>query len=584
MPKQEQANKNSFDISARHLQKWIKDLPRANVGETSKRLYALLKQTNQVHYPYQKRIALLELLRAPIAHVTSSMKKHFIGISLPLADKNQKIANITKKLFFYMAVGYKIALEDALSKQSFFDKPPFAMLIHRSMTYMGKDILTSYQSYSQFSNQHWSELHKLFSYAEKKLILHKKITDQQHLYLKETSIMDEYSRILLLSLASPSHLRHGESGKVYDSLEKWLTVPIIRNLTSEDKKQDHFVDNLDLASAPSLLSFSLANGVIDESALRIIETKDLCKKIEHELQITIDNEAHSNNAININNQNLSYDLLQRLLISWNVATKRHFPRKSKNEQIKITIGLSAAHQLILQKNQTKNNEKYRSKYNSNSHFSATDVSNKIESPAADVWDLIYTPDTITASPSIKDEQNAATLKKYQTDDWIIINESTKGLSLNNRDELNNKVQVGELASICRQADGKTIKWNIGVIRWLRFNADESLQMGIEILNPNSAAIGIRTETAPLQRALMLPELSKLQQPASLITSPGTWKKGDKIAINMQGKEIFARFTNPIQNTSLFSQFQFELIPDYPLQDDNPSMKNISDMNNIWSFI
>ena len=592
LPKQEPANKRSFDISARHLERWLNDLPRANIGETSKQLYTLLKQTNQVNYPYQKRIAFLESLRAPIAHVTNSMKKHFIGINLPLADKNQKIANITKKLYFYMATGYKIALEDALNNKSFFDKPPFALLIQRSMSYMGKNILTSYQSYSQFSNQYWNELHKLFSFSEIKRILHTKIIDKQRLYNEETSIIDEYARILLLSLASPSHLRHGESGKVYDSLEKWLTAPIIRTLTAEDKKQDHFVDNLTGSSPPSSLSFALANGISDESALRVIETRELFKKTEQELQHTID--SNNNNAININNKNLPSDLLKRLLASWNVSTKRHSLRESKNEKVKITVGLSATHQLLLQKNQTSDNEKHCNKYNSNSHFSATDIKEKVESPfhteVVDVWDLVYKPTAITASTEIESEseseseQKAPDLKKYQTDNWIIINESAKGFSLNNRDELHNKVQVGELVSICRQTDGKMIMWTIGVINWLKFNADESLQMGIEILNPSCAAVGIRTETSSLQRALMLPALSKRQQPASLIASPGVWKKGDKIAINMQGTEISARLTNPIQNTSLFSQFQFELLPDSLLEEDNPSMQNDYNMNNTWSFM
>lgn len=588
LPKQEAANKSSFDISARHLEKWINDLPGANIGETSKQLYTLLKQTNQVTYPYQKRIAFLELLRAPIAHVTHSMKKHFISINLPLPDKNQKIANITKKLYFYMATGYKIALEDALSKKSFFDKPPFALLIQRSMSYMGKNILTSYQSYSQFSNQHWSELHKLFSFSEKKHILHTRVIDKQRIYREETSIIDEYSRILLLSLASPSHLRHGEAGKTYDSLEKWLTDPVIRALTAEDKKQDHFVDNLTCASSPTSLSFSLANGMTDENALRIIESREICQKVEQELQLAIDSNAGNNNAINIKNKNLPSDLLKRLLASWNVSTKRHSPRESKNEKVKITIGLSAAHQLLLQKSQTSDNEKHTNKYNSNSHFSATDIKEKVESPfhteVEDVWDLVYKPTAITASPEIESEQKAPDLKKYQTDNWIIMNESARGFSLNNRDELHNKVQVGELVSICRQTDGKVIIWIIAVIKWLKFNADESLQMGVEVLNPSCAAVGIRTETCSLQRALMLPALSKQQQPASLITSPGVWKKGDKIAINMQGTEIPARLTNPIQNTSLFAQFQFEFLPDSPLEEDNPSTQNELNMNNTWSFM
>ena len=84
-------------------------------------------------------------------------------------------------------------------------------------------------------------------------------------------------------------------------------------------------------------------------------------------------------------------------------------------------------------------------------------------------------------------------------------------------------------------------------------------MGIETLNPNGAAVGIRPAgmpDAPLQRTLMLPELKNLKQPACLITSPVQWREGNKITINMLGKDIPATLTKPVQNTGLFAQFQF----------------------------
>ena len=66
----------------------------------------------------------------------------------------------------------------------------------------------------------------------------------------------------------------------------------------------------------------------------------------------------------------------------------------------------------------------------------------------------------------------------------------------NKDEFNNKAQVGEIVSLGRQINGRTKKWSIGVIRWLKFNPDKSLQMGIETLNPNCAAVGIRAASTP----------------------------------------------------------------------------------------
>jgi hypothetical protein len=112
-------------------------------------------------------------------------------------------------------------------------------------------------------------------------------------------------------------------------------------------------------------------------------------------------------------------------------------------------------------------------------------------------------------------------------------------------------------------------------------------MGIETLNPNGAAVGIRaasTPNAPLQRSLMLPELKNLKQPACLITSPVPWREGHKIIINMLGKEVPATLTKSVQNTGLFAQFQFEISPTTGSQHKIKKAKKTQDYSNIWSSI
>lgn len=603
VPNRTLPDNKAFNIRPRKLSAWISALPRANLGETAKQIYIVLHKTNQLTYPYQDRLRFLETIREPLEYVTRSMKKHFIGVSLPLPEKSYKIASITKELYSCMATGYKIALEDTLENNlMIFDKKALATLTHRSINYMGQNFLTAYQSYSPFPDKYWGELHKLYDFAEKRKILKTKIRDEHHPFTEKTSITTEYARILLLSLSSPYHLRQGEAGKVYDALERWLNNPIIRPLNENDK-EGKFVDNLAQAHAPTALHLALTKGELDASRLRIIDTHEIATKLEYELKNNEDVGASTITTMDIALTDLSHDLLKRLLIAWGVASKRHFPRTDKNEQIKITIGLSAAHQFITKKAQAVDDGQYTNKYNHRAHFESTKVKLDLNDPNAtsdDVWGLIYPSGLANGlEPLVEHELSlqdntkvdlAAGMnetRQYQTDNWLIVNESIKGLLVNNKDEFHNKAQVGELVSICRQANGRANKWSIGVIRWLKFNQDKSLQMGIETLNPNGAAVGIRaasTPNAPLQRTLMLPELKNLKQPACLITSPVVWREGHKIIINMLGKEVPATLTKLVQNTGLFAQFQFEINPKSAAQEKAKKIEKEQDYSNIWSSI
>ena len=348
----------------------------------------------------------------------------------------------------------------------------------------------------------------------------------------------------------------------------------------------------------------LTNEITDASQLRVIDTHAISEKLEYELKNSEDVGLSTITNIDAMRPDLSHDLLHRLLIAWGMATKRHFPRTDKNEQIKITIGLSAAHQFITKKAQAMDNGKYSNKFNDRAHFESTEIKINLKDPGAtsnDVWGLIYPEELTGLEPLVEQELSLqdntqinfkldpvnTEAKQYQTDNWLIVNESAKGMMINNKDEFKNKAQVGELVSIYRQANGRAERWSIGVIRWLKSNQDKSLQMGIETLNPNSAAIGIRaasTPNAPLQRTLMLPELINLKQPACLITSPVPWREGHKITINMLGKEIPATLIKSVQNTGLFAQFQFEISPPNAPVEKNTKTEKEQDFSQIWSSI
>ncbi len=606
VPTRTRPGKTAFSIRPRKVAAWIEALPRANLGETARQLFTVLHETNQYRYPVQDRIRFLEAIREPLHYVTNSLKKHFVGVGLPLPEKNHNIASITRELFNSMATGYKIALEDTLARRWFMlDKQPIAILLHRCLRYSSQHFLAAWQAYSPVEEQHWAELHKLYRFAEQHRLLKRRIRDEYLSFRDKTSLATEYSRILLLSLASPCHLRQGEVGKVHDALERWLHKPIIRPLRRDERDSNKFVDNLARATAPIALSLSHHAENTDLEQLRVIETEALSRQIEHELEHTTDSGASTITTLDLVTTELSRSLLQRLQVAWGVANKRFFPRQQKHEQVKITIGLTAAHQFITRQARNMDDGQYVSKYDQRAHFESTELRLKQaqDNKAEDVWGVLYPKELSRLDPlggdnlSLLDpdapeisettEKPKQPQQQFHTDNWVLLNESIKGLMLNNQHKVSNKAQVGELVSIHRHNNGHAGKWHIGVIRWLKQEHDNSLQMGLEILNPDAAAIGIRaasTPNAPLQRSLMLPELKNLKQPASLILNPVPWREGNRVMINMLGKEVPARLGKIIQSTGLFSQFEYRILADEKKEDDNTTSSDITDFQQIWSSI
>lgn len=612
VPERNAPKRDTFNIRHRKVAQWINALPRANLGETARQIFTTLRETNQYAYPYQDRLRFLEMMREPVQYVTSSMKKHFVGVKLPLPEKNQQIANITREIYCAMAIGYKVALQDELRYTLLFsDKKSLALLTHRAISYTGLAILTCYQTYAPYTPRLWSELHRLYRFAEERKLLKLKVADYQHSHTEKTTVAAEYARILMVALASPYHLRQGEVAKVYENLERWIPPNPLRRLTDLDMQNEgSFVVSLAEDNPPQALSLMNAGQYLDPAEIRIIDNRAISEYLRKELKSSGDFGTSTISSIEMARIDISQDLMRRLQIAWDMVSSRSFARMPKNEEVKVVIGLNAAHKFINQRAQPMDfTQTTRDLYANRAQFEASDIRlpNQRE-PSEDVWNMIYpaNPNAHGLEPLVESElsllpANSLSLEpkkqplslqgdepedSMETDNWAIQNESPKGFMLHSSQDCTHKAQVGELISIRRQVNDRSWKWGIGVIRWIKFNQDKSMQMGIEMLNPNAAAIGIRAanqSNQPMHRTLMLPEIKSLKQPATLITGPVPWRVGNKITMHMLGKDITATLTKSLQNTGLFAQFEFVLDSNKPQVQKAPD-NNEPDFSSVWSTI
>ena len=570
IPTLEKPKKGNFDLRPKQVDEWLDSLPRANVGETARRVFETLVESNRYRYPHQNRMYFLETARETILYVTDSMKRHFVGVNAPLPGKNMKIVSATREIHHAMAIGYMIAIESYLNQSFFFsDNKLLASMIQRAMSSLGRVLLTSYQTYSPYPSNTWSQIHKLYLSAEQHKLLHITTVDDQNIHNVKTNINSEYMRILLLALTSPYKLRHGEAGKVYSVLERWTQKLKLRAVENIQQTSSLFAVNL--ASDDPPRAYAIPHHTDIPEFERILDNETLSKTIRKDLKHGFKTGETTITSIDMNRPDLSQDLMKRLLIAWCVIPKRNFPRNKVEETVHITLGLTATHQIIISGSQRDNNYVHnpgepetKDIYDHTAHFDSGKIGSSASDQQPDVWEMIYFPNDSNGIEDLKEkfEKDHHQPKKPQAETWLILNESARGYCIKTIKETQSRSQVGELVGIRRQVSKAVWKWGVGVIRWMRCDPKEGLMLGIEMLTPDAAAIGLRAVNNAkhdYQRTLMLPELQAVNQPTTLITTAVPYRTGHKLVINILGKEILIQLAKQVQNTGLFAQFQFEIM-------------------------
>ena len=599
-PERTKPDKSSFNIRAKHLEPWIADLPRANLGETARQIYRVLKDTNQRQYSFQDRMFFLEKMREPVFYITSAMKKYFVGVNFPLTDKNYKVASACQEIFMALATGYKIVLEDQLANSLLFtDKKLLSKTIHRSLSSLGQVLLSTYQAYEPYPENIWADINKLYHFAENRKLIFNEVSDAHHKYNLRSTIQSEYLCLLMVHLASPYRLRQGEVGKVFTAMENWASRCKLLK-PSEQSTHSHFAINLESSHPPRSLALTTEKSPSNEC--RIIDTSELAITVQTELKNSADMVTTTLPGIEMQRNELSHDLLRRLMIAWSVVPKRLFPRVHVNEKIHITLGLSSTHKVISDGNRNSRNDpasfpvKTKDRFIQTAQFNSSTVSN-VNDKQPDVWDMIYPgthkrKETVQEEPQLDNSQSDQLAEKSYShiETWALTNESANGYCIATRASGDTNIQVGELVGIQRSSDGHIWKWGIGVIRWMKFEKAQGLSLGVEMLTPDAAAIGIKSAFSDsdesFKRTLMLPELQAIKQPKTLITGPVPFRVGNQLTMRILGKSMGISLTKQLQNTGFFAQFEFDIVEKVEETEVQVHQQpdDQDDLNSVWSII
>tara|TARA_Y100001947_G_scaffold159497_1_gene177303 strand:+ start:1 stop:1161 length:1161 start_codon:yes stop_codon:yes gene_type:complete len=354
-----------------------------------------------------------------------------------------------------------------------------------------------------------------------------------------------------MGASRPNQMRQSAMGRLFATLEDWSRYA--RLVSPEDSKA-LFIINPDMDCPPRYKS--LIRGESLDHSLGL-DTRKLVNGIKEFMTTGSDyrGELHIPSVLGV-------ELLQHVSQSWGDLAERTFNRIPSQGHLRVSIGMSATHYRISGKSFARMIDASDAELNPFSDAaqrareggwsSAFDGGDSVEWHAAGVEQINYGSNSEEAEEG--DEQ-------YPIHNLPIVNHSPGGFCLTWPKEVPKQLQAGELLGI---QEANEQDWSLAVVRWIRQVRGGGTQMGIELIAPHCipcAAKLIRKTGEPSQylRALLLPAVTAIDRPATIITPRLPFQVNSKINILQGGKVEKANLSNRVSATGSFSQFEYHLI-------------------------
>lgn len=562
------------------VEAWAEALPATRVSYVSSLLYKALPEIVRLKTDPGTRLAMLECLRPRVQQAIQGLAPQFLNQPLILPDVARKTATIAQALQKHLTNGYLVAAVE-LAEHSPTGKPESdslaqqrALALHRAMTGLGLLLLRSYQLYSPVPRRLWLELHSLYQMGEALGLLHQPVPEELSHHRKLNTLEKNYLRLLLLAAAHPNQLRQVEVSNTYEALEE--LAPLAHIVAYDPAQEDNLFAVILESDSPPLYKSRLPNAPGGE--LRELDTGPVVNALAAEREA-----LGSRTGAQRDQLGLTTALNEHLSHAWHLLAQRSFERQPGQGQMDVTIGLSNLH-FHLCGGQPFNlfmNQAAHIQNDDTGPFSRQLPAAGVQSASPDAWDSAFDAGgsrlagnelaTFNIENSIRQREQKDYRREHPTFQVPIVDISLGGYCLEWREPIPVQLKAGELLGL--REEGRH-KWSLGVVRWVQ-QARQATLIGVQTIAPQATPLGAAAmhKTGGLSeflRALELPALKAINQPATLITNAVTFHEYSKVRLyrrnsgqrdDNQKTQSTVQLTRRRFSTGAISQFEYrELVP------------------------
>ncbi|WP_331693714.1 molecular chaperone [Pseudomonas sp. ZY71] len=549
-PTPSQTRLSFCEATPRDLKRWIADLPKANIGETARLLYQALGELNLLLTPSDNRLNLLELIRPEVYFVCQHLERHFLHQAIMLDERSRKISNLCQALQSHLAIGYKQIVLRIAPKYSNDRAALVSTALQRAAHAFKGQLLRATQLYSSPPEHLWFELHQLYRSAAELQLQHRRVHDDLASLTTELSLEQTYIAALLLGSARCNQLRQNQIARLAEVLEPWSAL---LKLHPASPDAGLLAISSELDAGPRYRNMFRSE---QQRGLLGFDPQPLVNAIEAHL-------LHQDTSTPLPvAAGLSFDTLQHLHAAWGQAAERSFQRTVGQGNLTVCVGMSALHFYL-------GGERSFSDMLKHPGARAANFSNVVAKGEKDSWSQAFDAapqnneqflpyEEIQYDHLVEDESSTDAAPHYPTYALPVINHSPGGYCLAWPNEVPAELQAGEMLGI---QDSVSLGWSIAVIRWIRQVRGGGTQMGIELVAPHAQPCGLqlvrsRDDHSQYLRGLLLPEISAIDVPATLLAPRLPFQEGSKVLINTHGEEHRAGLDRRVASTHSFNQFAY----------------------------
>ena len=616
VPEQSPAPADSFLLDVRETATWIAGLPMANIGETARQIYCTLLDFNRYQLPEILRAKLVEQFREPVAYICQNLRRHYLDMGFPLADKAWKTATLSRELNNQLAISFKIIIESQLSGNSErFDRKLMVITVHRAMYYLGEVMLHTTLLYSPCPKGLWREINSLFAFA-----LHNRVHQVPIKMALEdgeeiSTIEDRYKALLLLATAAPQRMRQSHINQLYADALQWAGST--RILVGEHESGDNGRFNLNLMADSPPVHNALRAPEQDRRTL-VLDLRPLLKQLHERFESA---PLDASPTLSKGKRPLTRPLLRQLIMAWNRPPERRYVRTKLKFELNILCGLQTVfNRLTTGPGETPTApppvegmaaaEPFRANPGAAPGVSSQDHllnsmggSGLSLAPINDAsltggytnHDSYLNIKPAAPQADLIDEPTGKTGLRVESGNMSTIvttaNESAGGYCIHWPVQQDvPKVKIGELLGIGSATHRK--HYGLGVVRWIGVHNSHTLDLGVQLLSNQVEAVRLRVPAKTTKRQadtatvncllLSASENAAASDTPSLLVSSASFPVGASLLISHGGKDRPIRLTRLVENSSAFAQFQFAYTTAGDSPNDDPATED--GFEDLWNSL
>ncbi len=575
------------------LANWASQLPRGNLGDTSRQLFNGLQELNHCRLDARLRFELQEVLRPFVFSVCGSLAVHYHNQPIVMPSQAFQIYLLSQTMQIQLAMGYQIVAMDAAHNQRAFLvgksklQSLMAQALHRAITDLGYTLFRGYLIYSEPDPSLWRHLHQLYRFAKHHGLSDRKFKDMETGQVYPTSIEKCYIKTLLLGSVRSNQLRQEDLKLVFDSLCEW--VSLVQLADYDCAQEDNIVVNLESDEPPIYQALFLEPAQTDNC--RILSLEGLLNHLGQQLSDSADT-------------TMSPDLIKHLMISWSSYTRRTFMRMETSDHLLVCVGMANLH--YFSANETEFEEFTRGR--THNTFQLEIEANpflrnqaRMKHEERDVWNTASRPQPSATNLAVESidnhirqfEQQLVTPKRprhYENHQVSMVNVSAGGYALQWPLETRARLTNGDIVGI---RESRHANWSVGIVSWIRREDSEIAQLGVKLLSPstfpyaarvmNRGKVSRQESSDDFRRVLLLPEIKLIGQPPTLLTPALTFREKQTLQLVQQGRTLTVRLKKMICSTGAIRQFNIEVV-DKPWQEKYENSSRADRFDTLWNSL